>query len=238
MPLIVCRNVSKTYGQGHQAVQVLKGVNLTIKAGEFVAIVGPSGSGKSTLMHILGALDAPTSGTYMLNDHDTATLTEDELAHTRSQNIGFVFQAFNLLPQATVLRNVELPLAYAGIAPPERRERARQALLAVGLEEDRFYNTANHISGGQMQRVAVARALVNRPSVILADEPTGNLDQKTGQIVMETFAQLHHQGQTIILVTHDPAVAAHATRRIMIRDGEVVANETLRPATVAQELKV
>ena len=184
--------------------------------------MGPSGSGKSTLMHIIGALDSPTSGTYKLDGHDVSSLTTDELARIRKAKIGFVFQAFHLLPRATVLRNVTMPLVYGGIERTERNERARKALLSAGLEEEKHLNLSNQLSGGQMQRVAIARALVNDPSIILADEPTGNLDSKTGDLVLETFQKLHEEGKTIILITHEPYVAEHADRIIVIKDGQIV----------------
>lgn len=201
----------------------MKDVSFTINKGEFVAITGPSGSGKSTLMHIIGALDTPTSGQYILDDADVSKLTDDQLADIRRHKIGFVFQSFNLLSRATVLRNVMLPLVYAEIALPEREAMAKKALAAAGLNEDRWLHLSNQLSGGQMQRVAIARALVNNPAIILADEPTGNLDSKTGQIVLDTFEKLNREeGHTIILITHEAEVANHADRVIYIRDGEIV----------------
>src|SRR3989339_1886026 len=185
--MIEIKNIIKTYETGDVSFQVLRGASFTIKDGEFVAIMGPSGSGKSTLMHILGALDSPTSGTYFLDRKDVSTLTDDQLADIRRDKIGFVFQSFNLLPRTTVLRNVMLPLVYAGIHGEEREKRAKKALFAAGLDENHFHHMSNQISGGQIQRVAIARALVNNPSLILADEPTGNLDSKTGEIVIGTF---------------------------------------------------
>jgi putative ABC transport system ATP-binding protein len=230
MPLIDCRNLVKIYGSEDEPVRVLRGLSFRIEAGEFVAIVGPSGSGKSTLMHILGALDTPTGGQYLLDGQDVSQLDEDELALVRRQKIGFVFQSFNLLPRATVLRNVELPMVYARLDPARRYERARAALLAAGMDENRFLHASNEISGGQMQRVAVARALVNNPAIILADEPTGNLDQKTGRIVLDTFERIHAEGRTVLLITHDMAVAARASRIIQIRDGQIVSDSQAEKA--------
>ena len=203
--------------------KALDGVSFAIKKGEFIAIMGPSGSGKSTLMHILGALDTPTSGTYKLNGKDVSKLGEDELADIRLKEIGFVFQSFNLLPRATALRNVMLPLVYAGIGEEEREKRAEQALLSAGLSKESWYHHSNQLSGGQIQRVAIARALVNEPSIILADEPTGNLDTKTGEIVLKTFQEFNEQrGHTIILITHERYVAEHADRIINLQDGKIV----------------
>ena len=218
-----CKNITKIYKTGSIETTVLKDVSFKINDGEFVAIMGPSGSGKSTLMHILGALDSPTSGTYLLDGHDVSTMSDDELADVRKEKIGFVFQSYNLLSRATVLRNVMLPLMYAGVPHEEREERAKQSLLAAGLPEDRWANLSNQLSGGQMQRVAIARALVNKPSIILADEPTGNLDTKTGEIVLDTFGKLNRKhGRTVILITHESDVAEHANRIILIRDGEII----------------
>lgn len=226
--MIQVQNIIKTYQTGNVEFQALKGVSFEIQDGEFVAIMGPSGSGKSTLMHILGCLDTPTHGTYLLDDKDVSKLTDDELADIRKEKIGFVFQAFNLLPRATVLRNVVLPLVYDGTDRSEREVRARAVLLAAGLEEDHFNHRSNQLSGGQIQRVAIARALVNNPSLILADEPTGNLDTKTGEIVLGTFQRLNEeQGRTIVLITHEHDVAAHARRIISIKDGAVVEDKRL-----------
>ncbi|HAO64653.1 TPA: hypothetical protein DCQ44_01590 [Candidatus Taylorbacteria bacterium] len=221
--MIQCNNITKVYKNGDTETKVLKGVSLAIKTGEFVAIMGPSGSGKSTLMHILGALDSPTSGTYTLDGEDVSKLSDDQLAEVRGKKIGFVFQAFNLLSRATVLRNVMLPLVYAGTKPEERQKKAQKALLSAGLDEDRWNHLSNQLSGGQIQRVAIARALVNDPALIMADEPTGNLDTKTGQIVLGTFQRLNEeQGRTIILITHEQEVAEHADRIIFIRDGLII----------------
>lgn len=221
--MIICKSISKVYGSGDNQTVALDDVSFGIKEGEFVAIMGPSGSGKSTLMHILGALDNPTSGSYHLDGHDVSRLSEDELSVIRKDKIGFVFQAFNLLPRATVLRNVMLPLIYGEVPKDQRKKIAEQALRAVQLKEDRWDHYSNEISGGQMQRVAIARALVNDPSLILADEPTGNLDTKTGDFVLDTFRRLNREkGHTIVLITHEDEVAAFADRTIVIRDGRLV----------------
>ncbi len=221
--MIEIADVTKTYKTGDIEFQALKGVTFTVHSGEFVAIMGPSGSGKSTLMHILGCLDTPSSGSYHLSGKDVSRLSDDELAEIRNQNIGFVFQSFNLLPRTTVLRNVALPLVYAGIGEEERDTRAKKALKAAGLDEQHFAHKSNQLSGGQIQRVAIARALVNEPTMILADEPTGNLDTKTGEIVLATFQRLNREhGRTIILITHEPDVAEHAERIISVRDGVIV----------------
>ncbi|MFA6428721.1 MAG: ABC transporter ATP-binding protein [Candidatus Buchananbacteria bacterium] len=223
--MIELKNVTKVYKTGSTEFEALKGATFKIADGEFVAIMGPSGSGKSTLMHILGALDKPTNGTYFLDNKDVSTLTEDELADIRKNKIGFVFQSFNLLPRATVLRNVMLPLIYANVDKQERVTRAEASLMAAGLDKEHFSHLSNQLSGGQIQRVAIARALVNNPSLILADEPTGNLDTKTGEIVLATFQKLNsEQGRTIILITHEHEVAEHADRIIFIRDGEIVSD--------------
>lgn len=223
--MIEIKDITKTYGSGDTAFQALKGVTFTIEDGEFVAIMGPSGSGKSTLMHILGCLDTPTSGTYFLDSKDISTLDDERLADIRKDKIGFVFQSFNLLPRTTVLRNVMLPLMYAGVGEEERELRATKALHAAGLTEQHFQHKSNQISGGQIQRVAIARALVNDPSLILADEPTGNLDTKTGEIVLGTFQKLNKEhGRTVILITHEYDVAEHAERIITLRDGSILSD--------------
>lgn len=227
--MIECKNITKKYGNpstgsGQEAI-ILKGISFKINDGEFVAIMGPSGSGKSTLMHILGALDTPSSGQYFLDGQDVSKLSDDQLADIRKNKVGFVFQAFNLLQRSTVLRNVMLPLIYSGVSKVDRGERARQALIKAGLDEEHFLHLSNQLSGGQMQRVAIARALVNNPSLILADEPTGNLDSLTGEIVLETFKKLNkEQGCTIILITHEREVANHADRIIYIKDGQIYEN--------------
>lgn len=221
-PMIEARSLVKEYTTGKEVTRILKGVSFSIEKGEFVAIMGPSGSGKSTLMHIIGALDTPTSGTYLLDGEDVSALPADALAGIRRTKIGFVFQAFHLLSRTTALRNVELPLIYAKMDPEKRARQAAKALIAAGLPEDKHLNLSNQLSGGQMQRVAIARALVNNPAIILADEPTGNLDSKTGDLVLGTFQELHKQGRTIILITHEPYVAEHAERILVIRDGELV----------------
>ena len=227
--MIEIHNVTKTYKSGDASFQALKGVDFVVKEGEFVAIMGPSGSGKSTLMHILGALDTPTSGKYKLDGKDVSKMTDDELADIRRDKIGFVFQSFNLLPRTTVLRNVMLPLIYTGIDEEEREKQAKKALLAASFSETHFHHLSNQLSGGQIQRVAIARALVNNPKLILADEPTGNLDSKTGEIVLNTFEELNRkQGCTIILITHEPDVAQHAYRIIHIKDGGIISDKKTR----------
>ena len=224
--MIEIKDITKTYNSGSNEFQALKGVSFKIEDGEFVAIMGPSGSGKSTLMHILGALDSPTSGTYFLDHKDVSKLTDDQLADIRRDKIGFVFQSFNLLPRATVLRNVSLPLVYEGIHDGERNRRAKEALISAGLDEDHFDHLSNQLSGGQIQRVAIARALVNNPTLILADEPTGNLDSRTGEIVLNTFQKLNRElGRTIILITHEQDVAEHADRILHIKDGMLISDK-------------
>jgi putative ABC transport system ATP-binding protein len=219
--LIRTENVTKVYPSGTGELAALNGVSLEIDAGEYVALMGPSGSGKSTLMHLLGCLDTPTGGTYWFKDRDIATLNDDELARLRNREVGFVFQSFNLLPRLSALANVQLPLVYAGVPPRERTARGIELLDLVGLK-DRMKHRPSQLSGGEMQRVAIARALANRPAVVLADEPTGNLDSRTGAEVMRLFDSLAAQGNTILLVTHDASVAEHARRRVVLRDGMVV----------------
>jgi putative ABC transport system ATP-binding protein len=225
--VISIRDLTKTYHIGEIAVQALRGVNLEVKSGEFVAVVGPSGSGKSTLMHILGCLDKPTSGEYLLEGKDVSQLNDDELSRIRNHQIGFVFQGFNLLARTSALENVELPLLYSGnnVSPAERRERAMAALASVGLA-DRVEHHPNQLSGGQQQRVAIARALMNNPSILMADEPTGNLDTKTSIEVMEIFQALKEQrGITIVLITHEHEVAQYGSRIVTIRDGNIGSDE-------------
>ena len=224
--LIQLTAVTKTYDSGENAVQALKGIDLAIGRGEFVSIIGPSGSGKSTLMHILGCLDAPSEGRYWLDGEDVAAMSGGQLARIRNKKLGFVFQTFNLLPRASVLKNVELPLLYAGMDSDERRAKSLAALERVGLA-NRAKHRPGELSGGQRQRVAIARALVNNPSLILADEPTGNLDQKTGGDIIRLFEELAAAGQTIILVTHDPVIAGRTERRIRIVDGLIVDGEEM-----------
>src|SRR5271170_7539897 len=221
--VIVTSNLWKTYEMGDQQVHALRGVNLRIQHNEYVAIMGPSGSGKSTLMNLIGCLDTPTQGRYWLNGHDVSALNDDELARIRNKEIGFVFQTFNLLARATALHNVELPLIYNGTPAAERIERATAALRSVNLE-GRMSHKPNELSGGQRQRVAIARALINRPSIILADEPTGNLDSKTGDEIMALFDELHRRGNTIIVVTHEPDIAEFAHRIVHIRDGVIASD--------------
>jgi len=223
MSLIELADIYKIYDMGAEKVHALNGVDLQIERGEYVAIMGSSGSGKSTLMNLLGCLDTPTSGSYHLNGVAVEELDDQELAAIRNREIGFVFQTFNLLARTDALHNVELPLIYAGVGRVERRERARQALERVGLG-DRIYHQPNELSGGQRQRVAIARALVNNPSILLADEPTGNLDSATSVEIMSLFDDLHHGGNTVILVTHEPEIAQHAARQVQLRDGRVVAD--------------
>lgn len=227
--MIECKNIVKTYASGDAETTAVKGATFSIADGEFVAIMGPSGSGKSTLMHIIGCLDTPTSGTYRLDGHDVSTLSDDELAGIRNRKIGFVFQAFNLLPRTNVLRNVALPLVYADVDAEKREASAIVALRAAAFPEKFWKHLPNQLSGGMMQRVAIARALVNNPALILADEPTGNLDSKTGEAVLDTFQRLHMEhGRTIVLITHEPYVAEHAERIIHIRDGDIVEDSRVK----------
>ena len=228
IPVIDIRNVHRIYESPAGYMHALKGVTLQVARGEMLCIMGPSGSGKSTLMNTLGCLDTPTSGTYKLEGIDVSTLTDDELAELRATRLGFVFQSFNLLPKATVLRNVELPLVYTNVPRASRRKLAEKALAAVGLPKEFFVHRSNELSGGQMQRVAIARALVNDPAVILCDEPTGNLDSATSQMVMRTFTRLRDEGKTIVIITHDPEVAAWADRIMHIRDGKLITDEEER----------
>jgi putative ABC transport system ATP-binding protein len=220
MALIEVRDLWKTYVMGSEEIHALRGVSTQIERGEYVAIMGPSGSGKSTLMNLIGCLDTPTKGSYLLNEKQVGQMNDNELAQIRNEEIGFVFQTFNLLPRASALQNVELPLVYAGVATRDRQARARAALEKVELGS-RMTHKPNELSGGQRQRVAIARALVNNPSILLADEPTGNLDSKTGNEIMALFARLHQAGNTIVLVTHEAEIAAYAHRTIHLRDGQV-----------------
>jgi putative ABC transport system ATP-binding protein len=235
--MIEVLDVTKIYKSGNVETLALKKVSFKIEDGEFVAIIGPSGSGKSTMMHILGCLDVPTSGQYFFEGKDVSRLSDDELADVRKNKIGFVFQSFNLLRRATVLRNVVLPLIYAGVPREEREKRARAALQDVGLDESHFSHLSNQLSGGQMQRVAIARALVNNPSLIFADEPTGNLDSKTGEIVLETFQNLNKQGRTIILITHERYIAERTKRIISIKDGEIIEDVLVDRSKTAKQIK-
>jgi putative ABC transport system ATP-binding protein len=219
--ILEVRDMVKTYVTGDTYTMALKGVSITVEEGEFLAIMGPSGSGKSTLMNLLGLLDTPTSGTYKIRGVDVSSLDEAELAEARGRDIGFVFQSFNLLPRTSIIRNVTLPLIYSRTPDNERHDKAVAAMEAAGITPDLFYKLSNQISGGQMQRVAIARALINNPALILADEPTGNLDTVTGDFILATFEKLRDAGRTIILITHEPEVAAHADRVIHIRDGLV-----------------
>jgi putative ABC transport system ATP-binding protein len=221
MPIIELTDVFKRYRVGEQEIVALNGINLSIDQGEYAAIIGPSGSGKSTLMHLLGCLDTPTSGRVLIEGNDVSTADANRLSEMRNSHIGFVFQSFNLLPKLSVLQNVELPMIYAGVSSRERRERALASIERVGLA-DRAGNTPLQLSGGQMQRVAIARALVNSPRIIFADEPTGNLDSKTGAAILALFRELSQQGSTIVLVTHDDKIAAQTPRRIEIKDGRIV----------------
>ncbi len=225
--IIDIKGITRDFPLGSEIVKVLKGIDLTINKGEYVALMGPSGSGKSTLMNILGCLDTPTSGSYILNSKDVSQMHDDELAEIRNKEIGFVFQTFNLLPRTTALDNVALPMVYAGYKKPERNTRATEVLTQVGLS-DRMDHKPNQLSGGQRQRVAVARALVNRPSIILADEPTGNLDSKTSIEIMNLFNEIHANGNTVILVTHEEDIAAYAHRVIRLRDG-MIESDNINP---------
>lgn len=225
--VILLKKLIRNFPLGSQVVKVLKGIDLTIKHNEYVALMGPSGSGKSTLMNLLGCLDTPTSGEYWLSGQDVSVLTDNDLASIRNQEIGFVFQTFNLLPRSTALENVMLPLVYAGMGAKDRKERAEEVLTQVGLD-DRMDHRPNQLSGGQRQRVAVARALVNKPSIILADEPTGNLDSKTSVEIMKLFGDIHANGNTVILVTHEEEIALHANRIIRLRDGEIETDEAVK----------
>jgi putative ABC transport system ATP-binding protein len=227
--LIDIRDITKIYQMGEQQVPALAGVSLGVERGEYVAIMGPSGSGKSTLMNLIGCLDTPTSGSYVLNGKEVARMTDDELAAIRNQEIGFVFQTFNLLPRTSAIQQVELPLVYGGTSKKERRERAIRALKAVGLG-DRMNHTPNEMSGGQRQRVAVARALINDPSILLADEPTGNLDSQTGAEIMALFDELNSKGNTIVLVTHEEDIAARARRIVRLKDGKIRDDRPNQPA--------
>jgi putative ABC transport system ATP-binding protein len=228
VPLIHLQNISRRYQMGTELIHALRDVTLSIERGEYVAIMGPSGSGKSTLMNLLGCLDTPTSGDFILNGSKVSEMDDNELAEIRNKEIGFVFQSFNLLPRSDALHNVELPLIYAGKESEQRREQAFKALANVGLA-DRIHHRPNEMSGGQRQRVAIARALVNNPSILLADEPTGNLDSKTGQEIMALFEDLANKGNTIIVVTHEEEIAQHARRVVRIRDGLIASDEVIRP---------
>jgi putative ABC transport system ATP-binding protein len=225
--LLRIRDLTRRYQLGGETIHALRGVSLDIHRNEYVAVMGPSGSGKSTLMNLLGCLDTPTSGEYWLNGQEVSRLTDNALAQVRNREIGFVFQTFNLLPRATALRNVELPLVYAGLPGGERRSRAAHALEQVGLGNRRDHRP-NELSGGQRQRVAIARALVNQPSILLADEPTGNLDSTTSEEIMRLFGELHERGQTVIMVTHEPDIAAHAARIVTLRDGRIESDRPTR----------
>ncbi len=228
--IIHLEDIHKSYFMGKQAVTVLKGISIDILRNEYVALMGPSGSGKSTLMNILGCLDSPTSGSYILNNHDVSKMQDDALAGVRNKEIGFVFQQFNLLPRMTALENVALPLVYAGIPKKQRLEQAMEVVKKVGLE-DRSHHKPNELSGGQCQRVAIARALVNNPSIILADEPTGNLDSRTSEEIMEMFHIIHQGGNTVVLVTHEEGIANYAKRIIRLRDGKIESDEKVKSPT-------
>lgn len=231
--IIEARDIQKEYRMGTQTVHALRGVSFEIKKNEYVAIMGPSGSGKSTMMNVIGCLDTPSKGDYILNGHDVKKLTDNQLAEVRNREIGFVFQTFNLLPRSSALANVELPLIYAGMSSRERRKRAIEVLEKVGLA-DRMDHKPNELSGGQRQRVAIARALVNNPSILLADEPTGNLDSKTGNEIMELFEDLYKAGNTIILVTHEEDIAAHARRVVRLRDGLLESDVRVQEPVLAE----
>jgi putative ABC transport system ATP-binding protein len=230
-PIIRTKDLTRVYMMGTEEVRALKGVDLQIERGDYVAIMGPSGSGKSTLMNLIGCLDTPTSGEYWLNNRAVSELTDDELAAVRNEEVGFVFQSFHLLPRYSALENVQLPLVYSNISREVRIERAKEALAAVDLT-DRMTHRPNQLSGGQRQRVAIARALINHPSILLADEPTGNLDTKTGLEILSLFDKLHQNGNTIITVTHEPDVAARARRVSHLRDGKIERDEETRPASL------
>ncbi|NOT09357.1 MAG: ABC transporter ATP-binding protein [Gemmatimonadales bacterium] len=230
--VIQIRDMTRTYVMGAEEVHALRGVSLEIRRNEYVAIMGPSGSGKSTLMNMIGCLDTPSSGEYWLNGQEVSRMGDDALARVRNKEIGFVFQTFNLLPRASALQNVELPLVYGGVGAKDRRERSKAALTRVGLG-DRMEHRPNELSGGQRQRVAIARALVNEPAILLADEPTGNLDSTTSEEIMRVFESLHAQGQTIIMVTHEPDIAAHAERTVVLKDGKVSSDTTNRRGAAA-----
>ncbi|MFZ1799663.1 MAG: ABC transporter ATP-binding protein [Chitinophagaceae bacterium] len=232
-PIIRLENIVKTYFMGDNSLTVLKSISLDIMQNEYVALMGPSGSGKSTLMNILGCLDTPTTGEYYLNRQDVSKMSDDDLADVRNLEIGFVFQQFNLLPRLTAVENVALPLIYAGISKKERTERAMEALKKVGLS-DRSHHKPNEMSGGQIQRVAIARALINNPSILLADEPTGNLDSKTGDEVMEIFGKIQSSGNTVILVTHEEEIATFAKRIVRLRDGVIESDTTKEEVMIAQ----
>lgn len=230
--IIEVRDLTKIYLMGNNEVRALDGVTFDVQENEYIAIMGPSGSGKSTLMNLIGCLDTPTSGTYILNNQDVSKLEDSELAEVRNREIGFVFQTFNLLPRTDCLANVELPLIYSGIKANDRHDRAAQTLTRVGLG-DRIDHKPNELSGGQRQRVAIARALVNNPSILLADEPTGNLDTKTGQEIMHLFEELYRMGNTILLVTHEDEIANHARRTIRLRDGKIESDEPIMQPELA-----
>ncbi len=233
--MIECKNLSKIYKNGDIETIALDRISFSVDKGEFVSIIGPSGSGKSTLMHIIGALDNPTSGEYYLDGKEVSKLKDNQLSDLRREKIGFVFQSFNLLKRTTVLRNVMLPLLYSGIPLKERERMARESLKYAGMEESKFYNLSNQLSGGQMQRVAIARALINKPAILLADEPTGNLDTKTSQLVMEYFQELHQRGHTIVVITHEDEVAQYADRIVSIRDGKIESDKANKKKTQSKK---